>query len=89
MPLGGIALRTRRHTFVVITIAIFFIFQLLAFNLRVTNGSSGLSLPIPPWTGNSSTCRSITWLAILLLAGHLLVGPRLEVRVGAAGDPRR
>ena len=51
-PLGIIALRTRRHTFVVITIAFFFIFQLLAYNLRgLTNGSAGLSLPIPPWTG--------------------------------------
>ena len=34
VPLGWIALRTRRHTFVVITIAIFFIMQLLAYNLR-------------------------------------------------------
>ncbi|HWE62744.1 MAG TPA: branched-chain amino acid ABC transporter permease [Chloroflexota bacterium] len=52
VPLGAIALRTRRHTFVVITIAIFFIMQLLAYNLRgLTSGSQGMSLPIPPWTG--------------------------------------
>lgn len=52
IPVGAIALRTRRHTFVVITIGLFFIFQLLAFNLRgLTNGSSGLSLPIPLWSG--------------------------------------
>lgn len=52
LPVGAIALRTRRHTFVVITIAIFFIFQLLAYNLRgLTNGSGGLELPIPPWSG--------------------------------------
>lgn len=51
-PLGILALRTRRHTFVVITIAIFFIMQLLAYNLRdLTGGSQGLSLPIPSWTG--------------------------------------
>jgi len=50
IPVGWLALRTRRHTFVVITIAIFFIFQLLAYNLTaVTNGSSGMELPIPPW----------------------------------------
>jgi len=30
VPIGIVALRTRRHTFVVITIAVFFIFQLLA-----------------------------------------------------------
>jgi branched-chain amino acid transport system permease protein len=54
MPLGWIALRTRKHAFIVITIAIFFIMQLLAFNLRsITKGSSGLSLPIPTdWSGN-------------------------------------
>lgn len=52
-PLGAIALRTRRHTFVVITIAMFFIFQLLAYNLHeITGGSAGLELPIPPWSGD-------------------------------------
>lgn len=51
-PLGVIALRTRRHTFVVITIAFLFIFQLLAYNLRgVTAGSAGIEYPIPPWNG--------------------------------------
>jgi branched-chain amino acid transport system permease protein len=50
IPFGFIALRTRRHTFVVITIAIFFIFQLLAFNLTITGGSSGLQTPTPLWT---------------------------------------
>jgi len=50
IPFGLIALRTRRHTFVVITIAIFFIFQLLAFNLTFTGGSSGLQTPFPLWT---------------------------------------
>jgi branched-chain amino acid transport system permease protein len=38
---------------VVITIATFFILQLLAYNLKsLTNGSSGLSLPIPDWSGD-------------------------------------
>jgi len=50
VPLGAIALRTRSHTFIVITIAIFFIAQLLAYDLRqFTNGSAGLELPIPSW----------------------------------------
>jgi branched-chain amino acid transport system permease protein len=70
VPLGWIALRTRRHTFVVITIAIFFIMQLLAYNLRgLTNGSTGLSLPLPPWTGASyNQPFYYVTLAILLLA---------------------
>ncbi len=56
LPLGWIALRTRRHTFIVITIATFFIMQLMAYNLRsITNGSAGMSLPLPPatWSGNA------------------------------------
>lgn len=53
VPLGIIALRTRRHTFVVITIAFLFIFQLLAYNLRgLTAGSAGVEYPIPPWSGD-------------------------------------
>ena len=54
VPFGWIALRTRRHTFIVITIATFFIMQLMAYNLRnVTNGTAGLSLPIPfDWGGD-------------------------------------
>jgi branched-chain amino acid transport system permease protein len=53
VPLGWIALRVRRHTFVVITIAMFFIVQLLSYNLSgFTKGSTGLGLPIPlNWTG--------------------------------------
>jgi len=49
VPFGLVALRTRRHTFVVVTIAVFFIFQLLATNLSFTGGSSGKSTPTPPW----------------------------------------
>jgi branched-chain amino acid transport system permease protein len=50
IPVGLVALRTRRHTFVVVTIAIFFIFQLLAFNLGFTGGTSGLTLPFAPFS---------------------------------------
>ena len=45
VPFGLVALRVRRHTFVVITIAVFFIFQLMAYNLSVTGGTSGLLAP--------------------------------------------
>jgi len=67
IPVGWLALRTRRHTFVVITIAIFFIFQLLAYNLDgLTNGSSGMELPIPPW--NAATYNTYFYLAALVVA---------------------
>jgi branched-chain amino acid transport system permease protein len=49
IPVGLIALRVRRHTFVVITIAIFFVFQLSAINFSFTGGTSGLQLPFIPW----------------------------------------
>ncbi len=49
VPIGWIALRVRRHTFVVITIAIFFIFQLGAINFSFTGGTAGLSLPFIQW----------------------------------------
>jgi branched-chain amino acid transport system permease protein len=71
VPFGWIALRTRRHTFVVITIATFFILQLMAYNLRViTNGSAGLSLPIPfDWSADFFNLPFyFAALAILLLA---------------------
>ena len=71
IPMGWIALRVRRHTFVVITIAMFFIFQLLAYNLTtLTNGSIGLSLPIPTdWSGDFfNTPFYYVSLAIFLFA---------------------
>jgi len=49
VPFGLIALRVRRHTFIVITIAMFFIFQLMAFNFSFTGGSSGLQSPFLNW----------------------------------------
>ncbi len=72
VPFGWIALRTRRHAFIVITIATFFIMQLMAYNLRpITHGSAGMSLPLPPvtWTGNGYNVRFYyVALAILLVA---------------------
>ncbi|HEY5266093.1 MAG TPA: branched-chain amino acid ABC transporter permease [Acidimicrobiales bacterium] len=52
IPVGAVALRVRRHTFVVITIALFFVFQLLAINASFTGGAAGISLPLIPWLFN-------------------------------------
>jgi branched-chain amino acid transport system permease protein len=49
VPFGLVALRVRRHTFIVITIAVFFIFQLMAYNFSFTGGSTGLDAPFLPW----------------------------------------
>lgn len=68
IPLGWISLRTRRHTFVVITIAIFFIMQPMAFNLRsITNGSKGISLPIPIGWGGEFFNMPFYYTALVLL----------------------
>jgi branched-chain amino acid transport system permease protein len=68
VPFGLIALRTRRHTFVVVTIAIFFIFQLFAFNLGFTGGTSGLTFPFAPFSpGNYNQPFYYVALAILVL----------------------
>ena len=72
IPLGWIALRTRRHTFVVITVATFFILQLMAYNLKgLTNGSTGLSLPVPDWSGDffNLPFYYVTLLMLLLALG--------------------
>ena len=53
VPFGLVALRVRRHTFIVITIAFFFIFQLMAFNFSFTDGSSGLQSPFLNWPSAS------------------------------------
>ncbi len=46
--LGAVVMRTRGHSFVIITIAFLFIMQLVALNwVSLTNGSDGLPLPLP------------------------------------------
>lgn len=73
LPFGLIALRTRRHTFVVVTIAAFFIAQLLAYNLSsFTLGSRGVPLPTPPWTGVEFNERFYYAAAGVLMVALLL-----------------
>jgi branched-chain amino acid transport system permease protein len=49
--LGVVAMRTRGHAFVIITIALLFLLQALALNLpKITGGSAGLTLPLPTWS---------------------------------------
>jgi ABC-type branched-subunit amino acid transport system permease subunit len=50
VPIGWVALHTRRYAFVVISIAIFFLFQLLASNLPSLTGSTqGIYFPAIQW----------------------------------------
>jgi branched-chain amino acid transport system permease protein len=66
VPFGLVALRVRRHTFVVITIAVFFIFQLMAYNLATTGGTSGLLAPIVNY--QASTYNNPFYYAAFLIA---------------------
>jgi branched-chain amino acid transport system permease protein len=52
LVLGWISLRTHGSAFVVVTIAMVFIFRLVALNLsNITNGARGLTQPRPGWGG--------------------------------------
>ncbi len=61
-------LRVRRHTFVVITIAFFFIAQLSASNLSITGGSSGLIVPAPGNWAPATYNNPFYYLAMILAA---------------------
>jgi branched-chain amino acid transport system permease protein len=53
VPIGFLLLRVRKHTFIILTVAMMFILQSLAFNFNWwTNGSGGLELPQPTWQGS-------------------------------------
>ena len=66
IPTGLIALRARRHTFVVITIAFMFIFQLAAANLAFTGSTSGLQPPTPLW-GVDTYNRNFYYVTAVIL----------------------
>jgi branched-chain amino acid transport system permease protein len=91
VPFGLIALRVRRHTFVVITIAIFFIFQLMAFNLSsFTNGTSGLNAPFLLWSPVTFDQR-FYYMALVLALGTIAIswlikGSRFGLQLRAIRD---
>jgi branched-chain amino acid transport system permease protein len=90
VPLGVISLRVRRHTFVVITIAFFFIAQLTATNLSVTGGSSGILAPSPNWTAATFN-NPFYYIALALLvattaASWLIRGSRFGLQLRAIRD---
>jgi len=72
VPFGLVALRVRRHTFIVITLAVFFIFQLMAYNFWFTGGSSGLGSPFLSWPPVSYN-RSFYYIALAFAAGSVLI----------------
>jgi branched-chain amino acid transport system permease protein len=90
VPIGLVALRTRRHTFVVVTIAIFFIFQLGAFNLGFTGSTSGLQLPFAPFSPDTYTQPfyyvGCAILALTVLSSWLVRRSRFGLQLLAIRD---
>jgi ABC-type branched-subunit amino acid transport system ATPase component/ABC-type branched-subunit amino acid transport system permease subunit len=71
--LGVIAMRTRGFAFVIITIAALFILQIVATNWdSLTNGTSGITLPLPRWDVSIQNWPFYYSLAALLGASVLL-----------------
>jgi branched-chain amino acid transport system permease protein len=70
MGIGWIALRTRAATFVIVTIAMMFMLQLLAENLvGLTGGGAGLSFPVPQWSGDFFDTPYYYAMLLLALVG--------------------
>jgi branched-chain amino acid transport system permease protein len=90
VPFGLIALRVKRHTFVVITIAVFFIFQLMAFNLKVTGGSVGINAPFLAWAPETYN-NPFYYLALIIAVctvglSWLIRGSRFGLQLRAIRD---
>jgi branched-chain amino acid transport system ATP-binding protein/branched-chain amino acid transport system permease protein len=76
--LGVIALRTRGHSFVIITIAFLFLLQLVTTNWKsLTNGTAGLTLPLPQWSPDIQNWP-FYYVLVLLLALSLLMSWRIR-----------
>jgi ABC-type branched-subunit amino acid transport system ATPase component/ABC-type branched-subunit amino acid transport system permease subunit len=65
--LGVVSLRARGPSFVIITVAFLFLVQTLAVNWKsLTNGTAGLSLPLPTWSSDI-----LNWPFYYVLCGIL------------------
>ena len=72
VPFGLIALRVRRHTFIVVTIAVFFIFQLMAYNLSFTHGTVGMNAPFITWPASGFN-TPFYYIALAIAAGTIAI----------------
>jgi branched-chain amino acid transport system permease protein len=72
VPFGLIALRVRRHTFIVVTIAVFFIFQLMAYNLPFTHGTVGMNAPFISWPASGYN-TPFYYIALAYAAGTIAI----------------
>ncbi|MEJ3653663.1 branched-chain amino acid ABC transporter ATP-binding protein/permease [Actinomycetes bacterium KLBMP 9759] len=67
---GAVVLRTRGHAFVIITIALLLATQVIAVNWdALTNGSDGITLPLPSWSRDIQNVPFYVAFLVLMLAG--------------------
>jgi branched-chain amino acid transport system permease protein len=90
VPFGLIALRVRRHTFVVVTIAVFFIFQLMAYNFSWTGGATGIFPPFLNWDPGTFD-MPFYYMALLIAVGAAVLawaiwGSRFGLQLRAIRD---
>lgn len=90
VPFGLIALRVRRHTFVVVTIAIFFIFQLMAYNFSFTGGSVGIPAPFLSWSpatyNDPFYYMALALVIVVSVLSWLIYGSRFGLQLRAIRD---
>ncbi|HEY3685195.1 MAG TPA: branched-chain amino acid ABC transporter ATP-binding protein/permease [Streptosporangiaceae bacterium] len=82
--LGLVAMRLRGHAFVIITIALVYISQLVAINWRsVTGGTNGLTLPLPIYGRDWQNTPYYYALLVLLAASVALSAWIRRTKLGA------
>jgi branched-chain amino acid transport system permease protein len=91
IPVGLIAFRTRAATFAIVTVTLLFVVQQLAFNLRsLTNGSTGLVIPQPPFPASTFErpfyYALLAVLAVAMLASALVRSSKLGLALAAIRD---
>lgn len=70
---GIVLMRTRGHSFVILTIAFLFMSQLVVLNWSsLTNGSSGVTLPLPTWDLEFQNWPFYYFLFFLMLAALVM-----------------
>lgn len=85
LPIGAIAMRTRKDVFAIVTITLLFVVQTLAFNLKsVTGGAQGAGLAAPPFPVETFNRPFYYAAAGLLLLAMLISYATSRSKVGLA-----
>jgi branched-chain amino acid transport system permease protein len=85
LPIGAVAMRTRKDVFAIVTITLLFVVQTLAFNLKsVTGGAQGAGLAPPPFPVETFNRPFYYAAAALLLLAMLISYGASRSKIGLA-----